>query len=126
MSAVESLYWCHLCRVPFSNSIPACSKCEYELTEEFSEDAQSFFLDLSSLPVVESSVNSDFMMQVMTYLNGGTFIPKNLVNCLEDCPICYETMTQAVQLGCNHRFHEGCIDPWLENHSSCPLCRLTL
>ena len=32
-------------------------------------------------------------------------------------------MLAAVTLECNHSFHRGCIQPWLERHNTCPNCR---
>ena len=29
-------------------------------------------------------------------------------------------------LPCDHDFHDGCILPWFETNSTCPLCRLDL
>lgn len=42
--------------------------------------------------------------------------------CLED----FEMGTEAKQMPCKHKFHEDCILPWLELHSSCPVCRYQL
>ena len=38
-----------------------------------------------------------------------------------DCSICMLPF-QPRQLVCNHIFHTGCIDPWLAQHHTCPLC----
>ncbi|KAI4306473.1 hypothetical protein L6164_029747 [Bauhinia variegata] len=54
-------------------------------------------------------------------------------NCaLEDteCCICLGEFKDGDKLkvlpGCDHSFHSECVDKWLINHSSCPLCRASL
>ncbi|KAL5569545.1 hypothetical protein UlMin_026120 [Ulmus minor] len=42
------------------------------------------------------------------------------------CSICldeFEIGSEAKKMPCKHRFHSRCILPWLELHSSCPICR---
>ncbi|KAL0418077.1 UNVERIFIED_CONTAM: E3 ubiquitin-protein ligase SIRP1 [Sesamum radiatum] len=39
--------------------------------------------------------------------------------CLDDC----EIGTEVKEMPCKHKFHSTCILPWLELHSSCPICR---
>lgn len=39
--------------------------------------------------------------------------------CLDD----FEVDAEAKEMPCKHKFHTGCILPWLELHSSCPVCR---
>lgn len=39
--------------------------------------------------------------------------------CLED----FEIGTEAKEMPCKHKFHGSCILPWLELHSTCPVCR---
>ncbi|KAM0875533.1 hypothetical protein ACQ4PT_036750 [Festuca glaucescens] len=45
------------------------------------------------------------------------------------CSVCLDDLelgSQAKQLPCEHKFHSPCILPWLELHSSCPVCRFEL
>lgn len=42
--------------------------------------------------------------------------------CLED----FEIGAEAKEMPCKHKFHTGCILPWLKLHSSCPVCRYQL
>ncbi|XP_022857220.1 E3 ubiquitin-protein ligase SIRP1-like [Olea europaea var. sylvestris] len=42
--------------------------------------------------------------------------------CLED----FEVGAEAKEMPCKHKFHTECILPWLELHSSCPVCRYQL
>ncbi|KAL5217326.1 hypothetical protein ABZP36_018010 [Zizania latifolia] len=45
------------------------------------------------------------------------------------CPVCLDQFAaggEAREMPCKHRFHDGCIVPWLEAHSSCPVCRYQL
>ena len=47
-----------------------------------------------------------------------------------ECCICLSAFRDGEKLkvlpGCEHRFHSECVDKWLANHSSCPLCRASL
>ncbi|KAF0936147.1 hypothetical protein E2562_038871 [Oryza meyeriana var. granulata] len=45
------------------------------------------------------------------------------------CSVCLDDLelgSQAKQMPCEHKFHSCCIVPWLELHSSCPVCRFEL
>jgi len=43
------------------------------------------------------------------------------------CSVCLEEVRGGEMVrslpGCRHVFHVGCIDPWLQSHVTCPLCR---
>ncbi|KAK8647900.1 hypothetical protein V6N13_121624 [Hibiscus sabdariffa] len=44
-----------------------------------------------------------------------------------DCPICLEEYVVGESCRrfplCKHTFHSSCIDQWLQNHVTCPVCR---
>ena len=41
-----------------------------------------------------------------------------------ECPICLETNFESFKsLSCQHSFHEKCINIWLINNTTCPMCR---
>lgn len=42
--------------------------------------------------------------------------------CLDD----FEVSAEAKEMPCKHKFHSNCILPWLDLHSSCPVCRFQL
>jgi len=54
-------------------------------------------------------------------------IRKNDKHCNKECIICFELLkvkqNKRVLPHCNHYYHEKCIDEWLLNNSSCPICR---
>ncbi|KAL3518039.1 hypothetical protein ACH5RR_020628 [Cinchona calisaya] len=58
----------------------------------------------------------------------GTSINSNFKE--SDCSIClglYEDEEMVkVMPDCLHTFHSDCVDKWLRNRSTCPLCRLAL
>lgn len=48
---------------------------------------------------------------------------------MDDCSICFETITAETghcTLGCAHTFHLACLSRWAQSTASCPLCRKEL
>ena len=45
----------------------------------------------------------------------------------EKCPICLldiiPTAANTRTLRCRHSFHQNCLNKWIRNHNTCPLCR---
>lgn len=39
------------------------------------------------------------------------------------CPICWETITDHKTIECKHKMCTKCLDKWLEENNSCPICR---
>lgn len=58
----------------------------------------------------------------------GKYSWKKLINTStqEECPVClesFQTSQVLIHLPCTHRFHSGCLVPWLNRHCHCPCCR---
>jgi len=55
------------------------------------------------------------------------FEVRKVTGMVQECPVClaeWESLDmQVVQLVCGHCFHEECINQWLEEHTSCPVCK---
>jgi hypothetical protein len=45
------------------------------------------------------------------------------------CTVClceYECGDEIRRLPCGHDFHQACIDKWMTQHTTCPICRVGL
>lgn len=57
----------------------------------------------------------------------GTILTRSLQHQDDDCAICQDPIEQDQMMRiirhCTHRFHQNCIDTWLNSHITCPSCR---
>lgn len=44
----------------------------------------------------------------------------------DDCCICHERLQEFVRLKCSHCYHMNCLMKWLQNNTTCPICRQEL
>lgn len=56
-----------------------------------------------------------------------TYDEESLLNVKKENPMCSICLTDITinkkELSCKHQYHKKCIDKWLENKSTCPICR---
>ncbi|CAN1156227.1 Probable E3 ubiquitin-protein ligase RHY1A [Linum perenne] len=69
-------------------------------------------------------------LKVEVYLNaaecGGEGGSSRVSKVSWDCSICLESFIEGeelIRLPCEHRFHSGCLDPWVRACGDCPYCR---
>jgi hypothetical protein len=65
-------------------------------------------------------------MPVITVRAAGGFLPSQAQS---SCCICIENFVQGDRMRfapCGHAFHQQCIDPWLAEHTQCPMCKCDL
>lgn len=65
----------------------------------------------------------------MTALNAGTEL-FDLFGQEGTCTICMESLCEGDRVravrGCDHLFHQTCVEPWLLSRGTCPVCRATV
>eukprot|EP00429_Kryptoperidinium_foliaceum_P101188 CAMPEP_0176254888 /NCGR_PEP_ID=MMETSP0121_2-20121125/36762_1 /TAXON_ID=160619 /ORGANISM="Kryptoperidinium foliaceum, Strain CCMP 1326" /LENGTH=185 /DNA_ID=CAMNT_0017594707 /DNA_START=29 /DNA_END=583 /DNA_ORIENTATION=+ len=57
--------------------------------------------------------------EALSFVTRETFAP-------QECSVCFENMGGACpvrRLACGHGFHHSCIQRWLQQQASCPLCK---
>ena len=56
-----------------------------------------------------------------------TYDEQSLLNVKKENPLCSICLTDITinkkELSCKHKYHKACIDKWLENKTTCPICR---
>ena len=87
------------------------------------------------VPEYDESLNENFEDQSQNYGKVQLSLCKLLENsivCLGNndyCIICLENYEKKMitrKLICNHEFHISCIETWLSNATTCPICRFDL
>lgn len=55
-------------------------------------------------------------------------LDEKTLNINDNCSICFESMSEKIVsiTICNHVYHDNCLDEWLLNNKTCPLCRYEL
>jgi len=53
-------------------------------------------------------------------------VERNVTPSEDECSICLEKNEEEwAALQCHHKFHYECLNRWIMNHNSCPICRLS-
>ena len=56
-------------------------------------------------------------------------VDEDMALAVDSCSVClfpFEAGDRGRTLSCSHMYHEECIDRWLSEHSSCPVCKVVL
>jgi hypothetical protein len=88
---------------------------EYDelLNENFEDESQNYGkVQLSLCKLLENSI----------VCLGNSDTDTSCIICLDN----YEKKTITRKLICNHKFHITCIETWLSNATTCPICRFDL
>lgn len=77
--------------------------------------------DLNDNPIITDNIFSGLRDQILSRLPISNEPPNSGI-----CALCLADAVEGDQwrtLNCDHKFHPLCIDPWLQQKPTCPLCR---
>ena len=63
-----------------------------------------------------------FVVHVWRYQPGVCVRARSLARC-RICLLEYDVGDQQRRLPCLHQFHSDCVDTWLKDNATCPVCR---
>eukprot|EP01135_Chromosphaera_perkinsii_P004435 Nk52_evm13s281 gene=Nk52_evmTU13s281 len=73
-----------------------------------------------------SIASADCRSSLPTFTTDEEWLKKMELEGATECVICsedYNAKQSVTSLPCGHRYHKGCIMPWLVKSNSCPCCR---
>lgn len=83
-----------------------------------------------TVPAIALGLNAAAIDNIPIFLHGSILGNNNMGIDQKECSIClgmYEDGERVKVLPeCLHAYHSDCVDKWLKNKSSCPLCRSSL
>nr|CAD2149809.1 unnamed protein product [Meloidogyne enterolobii] len=77
---------------------------------------------------ISSKIRKHWQQREILLHISNSYLPANEDDLLKNsqCLICWQHMKNARKLPCSHIFHEHCLRRWLEQDSSCAVCRKSL
>nr|CAD2129204.1 unnamed protein product [Meloidogyne enterolobii] len=77
---------------------------------------------------ISSKIRKHWQQREILLHISNSYLPANEDDLLKNsqCLICWQHMKSARKLPCSHIFHEHCLRRWLEQDSSCAVCRKSL
>nr|CAD2206869.1 unnamed protein product [Meloidogyne enterolobii] len=77
---------------------------------------------------ISSKIRKHWQQREILLHISNSYLPANEEDLLKNsqCLICWQHMKSARKLPCSHIFHEHCLRRWLEQDSSCAVCRKSL
>lgn len=110
-------------RMPFRASIVSDQQMVNNFINELLQPSQQ--MDLSTL---ESFLNQPVIVRPSEEeINRATIINCYNPQPYDNCAICQDAMEEGQTVRiiryCSHKFHQECIDTWLQSHVTCPTCR---
>lgn len=66
-----------------------------------------------------------YLLRIETEVDMEINFPESSTQSNERCSICLEPLSESSirELACKHSFHKQCIDRWVHNALTCPMCR---
>ncbi|KAK1373964.1 RING-type E3 ubiquitin transferase [Heracleum sosnowskyi] len=83
-----------------------------------------------AVPAIALGLNADAVDCIPIFLHESIVVGSTGKYEKEECTICLGLFEDGEKVKvlpvCLHVYHSGCVDKWLKNKSSCPLCRSSL
>jgi len=104
------------------------------MVEEIAQRTLTFVYEISGVSVVipllhlvPEPLNFDiesYLTEVMNSMYPVASVTDFPTICCNDiCSICLELMELGKEMRCKHVFHETCLQEWLVQRRTCPICR---